>query len=264
MNESKTCKECGKVKPLTCFGKNRTYSDGHDSKCKECRAAYYKQYAKRNAAKIREYEKEYVRRNREAIRAKRKKYYEENKGKILSKNAEYRENHREEIKKYFRDRYKNLRREILDSQKEYNKTHREEKKEYLKAYYRANKTRLKEQNLRRQRERLRRDPSFKLKRQARLLIWRSFNHKEYTKPNRSEEILGCKISDFVSYLRQTWLDKYGGEWNGQPCHIDHIVPLAIAKTEEDIVRLCHYTNLRLLTPEDNMEKSDKLITKEEV
>ena len=37
-------------------------------------------------------------------------------------------------------------------------------------------------------------------------------------------------------------------------HIDHIVPLATAQTEEDVIKLCHYTNLQLLTAKDNLEK----------
>ena len=37
-------------------------------------------------------------------------------------------------------------------------------------------------------------------------------------------------------------------------HIDHIVPLATAKTEADVVRLCHYTNLQPLWAIDNRRK----------
>ena len=31
-----------------------------------------------------------------------------------------------------------------------------------------------------------------------------------------------------------------------------------AKTEKDVYRLCHYTNLQLLNAKDNLIKSDKL------
>lgn len=41
-------------------------------------------------------------------------------------------------------------------------------------------------------------------------------------------------------------------------HIDHKIPLATAKSKEDIIKLCHYTNLQLLTAEDNMKKHDKI------
>lgn len=258
MIDVKICKSCGREKSLDFFGKNKTYADGHDSKCKECRAVYYRQYAQKNANKKKDYRKRYYEENKDAIHIKQKEYYKKNKEKILSRAAEYREQHREELTQYFKDRYRKNRRKILDSRKEYNEKHRPEKIVYLRDYYRKNKKRLAKQNYERQRERTKNDPAYKLKRQIGLLIWRSFNQKEYIKPARSEEILGCTRDFFVKYLKQTWLDKYGTEWTGQPCHIDHIVPLATAKTKEDVVKLCHYTNLRLLTPEDNMEKSDSL------
>ena len=44
-----------------------------------------------------------------------------------------------------------------------------------------------------------------------------------------------------------------GKW-----HIDHIIPLSTAITEEDVIRLCHYTNLQPLWAEDNLKKSNKL------
>ena len=40
--------------------------------------------------------------------------------------------------------------------------------------------------------------------------------------------------------------------------IEDIIPLATAKTEEDVIKLCHYTNLQLLKGEDNLSKGDKL------
>ena len=221
MGQIKVCKMCGGKKPIEHFYKGRL-------KCKKC------------------------------MGVESKKRYEKNKSIRLKQAAKYREEHREELIKYFRERYKNNRKEILEKQKDYASKHREERRQYLKDYYRKNKKRLAKQNYERQRERAKNDSTYKLKRQIGLLLWRSFNQKEYIKPVRSEEILGCTRDFFVKYLKQTWLDEYGVEWTGQPCHIDHIVPLATAHTVEDVYRLCHYTNLRLLTPEDNMDKSDSL------
>lgn len=41
-------------------------------------------------------------------------------------------------------------------------------------------------------------------------------------------------------------------------NIDHIIPLATAKNEEDVMKLCHYSNLQLLKAKDNIEKGAKL------
>lgn len=40
--------------------------------------------------------------------------------------------------------------------------------------------------------------------------------------------------------------------------IDHIIPLSIAKNEEEVIKLCHYTNLQLLRAEDNIKKGNKI------
>lgn len=45
----------------------------------------------------------------------------------------------------------------------------------------------------------------------------------------------------------TW-DNYG-DW-----HVDHVVPLCSADTEEKLYELCHYTNLQPLWAADNISK----------
>lgn len=258
MEQTKTCKECGATKPILEFYKNNTYADGYTSKCKKCILAYHRQYQKDNKEKLRKKSRERYQKHKVELAIKSRENYLKHKKERLAKAAEYRKAHREQLKQYFRDRYKANSRQILDSRKEYNEAHREERKIYLKTYYRKNKERLAKQNYERQKRRIQNDSIYKLKRQIGLLIWRSFNQRGYVKPAHSEKILGCKLDEFTAYLKQSWLDKYGVEWIGQPCHIDHIVPLATAKTKEDVIKLCHYTNLRLLTPEDNMQKSDSL------
>ena len=51
------------------------------------------------------------------------------------------------------------------------------------------------------------------------------------------------------------LDNHGTYWE-----IDHIIPLATATTEEDIIRLNHYTNLQPLEAYYNRHiKKDKIL-----
>lgn len=50
----------------------------------------------------------------------------------------------------------------------------------------------------------------------------------------------------------TWENR--NEW-----HIDHITPLSSAKTEEELYKLCHYTNLQPLWAEENLKKGNKII-----
>ena len=103
------------------------------------------------------------------------------------------------------------------------------------------------------------DPIYKLKCQTRKIVYQSFARKGGIKPERSEQVIGLPIDDFVLYLKSTYKEVYGKEWDGvEKVHIDHIIPLATATTEEEVLRLCHYTNLRLITAEDNQRKGAKL------
>ena len=47
--------------------------------------------------------------------------------------------------------------------------------------------------------------------------------------------------------------------NRNKWHIDHVIPLSSANTEEEVLNLCHYTNLQPLWVKENLEKSNKLI-----
>jgi hypothetical protein len=42
-------------------------------------------------------------------------------------------------------------------------------------------------------------------------------------------------------------------------HVDHKIPLASAKTKEELIKLCHYTNLQPLWMDENLSKGAKII-----
>jgi hypothetical protein len=42
-------------------------------------------------------------------------------------------------------------------------------------------------------------------------------------------------------------------------HIDHITHLSSVKTEEEVYKLCHYSNLQPLWAEDNLKKENKIL-----
>ena len=103
------------------------------------------------------------------------------------------------------------------------------------------------------------DNIYRLKSKIRYLIYGSLNRKKYPKNFHSEEIIGISIEWFIKYLLSTFKNRYGREWDGvEKVHIDHIIPLATAKTEEEVIRLNHFSNLQLLTAEDNIKKNHKL------
>ena len=76
------------------------------------------------------------------------------------------------------------------------------------------------------------------------------------KRKTSMKILGCSFNEFKIHIEKQFLK--GMTWeNRSEWHIDHIVPISSAKTEEDVIKLNHYTNLRPLWAKDNLIKSNK-------
>ena len=103
------------------------------------------------------------------------------------------------------------------------------------------------------------NPILRFKNNIRALIYHSFKRSrgKYCKSLKSEIILGCTIEEFKLYIlskcpSNTSLDEFGQFGY----HIDHIIPISLASTEEEIIKLCHYTNLQPLWWLDNIKKSN--------
>ena len=79
------------------------------------------------------------------------------------------------------------------------------------------------------------------------------------KSKHTFEIVGCTPEFLKEHLGTQFID--GMSWNNRSeWHIDHIIPLSSAKTEEEIYKLCHYSNLQPLWAEDNLSKGNKVFT----
>lgn len=72
-------------------------------------------------------------------------------------------------------------------------------------------------------------------------------------------LLGCSWAEAQAHLIQTAILKYGS-YSEAPnvYHIDHKLPLSKATNVEEMVKRCHISNLRYLTPADNMAKGARL------
>jgi hypothetical protein len=103
------------------------------------------------------------------------------------------------------------------------------------------------------------DPIFKLKDNIRRRINVFLSLKKIPKNSSTFDIVGCTPQFLKEYLENKFTE--GMSWGlvGKYIHIDHIIPLSSAKTEEEVIKLCHYTNLQPLWGKDNMSKGSKLI-----
>jgi len=166
---------------------------------------------------------------------------------------------------------------VSDTKKEYMKEYRQRNKEKLKDYienwrienvdkfqsgrknyYEKKKEEIKKKNYEYCKTRKSTDPLYKLSRGIRALILISFRNQFTTKSKKTIEILGCSFDEFKSYLESKFDDKMNWENQGTYWHMDHIIPISSAQTEEDVYRLNHYTNFQPLYWEDNLKKSNKV------
>lgn len=101
------------------------------------------------------------------------------------------------------------------------------------------------------------DPVFVMSERVRARIKSALRYGGYTKRSSTAHILGCSFEFLKGWLESQFLP--GMTWeNRDKWHIDHKTPLASAKTEEDIIRLNHYTNLQPLWAGDNQRKGAKM------
>jgi hypothetical protein len=70
--------------------------------------------------------------------------------------------------------------------------------------------------------------------------------------------LGCSPQFLKEHIEKQFSDGMSWELVGKYIHIDHIIPLSSANTEEELYKLCHYSNLQPLWAEDNLKKSNKI------
>lgn len=95
---------------------------------------------------------------------------------------------------------------------------------------------------------------FKLKTDMRNSVNRYLKYRS----QKTFDIVGCSPEFLKEHLESQFIDGMGWD-NRVEWHIDHIIPLSSAKTEDDLYRLCHYTNLQPLWAEDNLKKSNKIL-----
>ena len=78
----------------------------------------------------------------------------------------------------------------------------------------------------------------------------------YSKKSRTYDILGIDYEEFKIYIENQFLE--GMTWgNHGKWHLDHKIPISWGKTEEEVIKLNHYTNFQPLWTCDNLSKGNK-------
>jgi len=238
----KICTKCNIEKELGEFYKRKDSKDGYRTDCKECRDNIVKIYQEKNYDKVSEIKRKYYLNNKNDVIERTKIWQNENKDKYKEISKKYREKPevKKRLKSYHLENYKN------------NENYKLKRKEYSK----NNNDKINE----RHRERYKNDNLYKIKFMVRGIIWKSLNRKNYKKGSKSEIILGCSFEEFKIYLEskfENWMfwENYG-LYNGELNYgwdVDHIIPLSSAESEEEIIKLNHYTNLQPLCSKVNRD-----------
>jgi hypothetical protein len=221
----KVCTKCNIEKEIFEFSSDKNTKSGVRSHCKVCTKQVYirnkeKVLARQKEIYDAEKKRQYYQANLEQHSKNSKKYHEENKAKIL-----------------------------LNKKEKYDPNLKKE-------YYEKNKTKLNKVASNRISEKRKNDCIFRLKHNIASLIRNGIKKKGYLKSKRTEEIIGCTVEELLNHLSSMFVEGMSFENHGE-WHIDHIIPLVTAKTEEEVIKLNRYTNLQPLWAKDNLIKSGK-------
>lgn len=134
---------------------------------------------------------------------------------------------------------------------------KEQHLEHKKEYYLQNKDAVVRRVMDYRNERLRTDPHFKMIENTRTLIRNAFKRKFTKKSGKTLDILGCNFEHFKSHIENKFDEKMNWDNQGTYWVLDHIKPIALAETYDDIIRLNHYTNFQPLEKLENISKGKK-------
>ncbi len=219
----KICKDCKIEQEIERYTKDKSRKDGLSDWCKACLALY-----------------RFI--NRDKNRARRKIYY--------------RNNLTDEYKAYLVI-YRKSRKHIQQKWERENYTRR---KEYRRIYFENNphiKKKISE-NIKKKRREI---PMVKLTCALRSRIYAAIKNFDLKKQSSIKSILGADIKTVKAFIEKQFKKGMTWENHGQyGWHIDHKIPFSSAKTEEELLILCHYTNLQPLWAKENLSKGDKILS----
>lgn len=222
----KLCNGCNIEKTLENFIYRKDI-ERYESKCVDCTKKYLKEY--------------YIN-NKKNILNNSNLYYKNNTEKVLSTVKIYRENNIDKVKKWRTDYYINNSENIKEKTKNWRKENKE-------------KRNTQEKNKREN------DIIYKLIHNLRCRTNTYFKKKNIDRKSKTFEIIGCSSIFLKEHLEKQFTEGMSWDNHGRfGWHIDHIIPLSSANTDEEIYKLCHYTNLQPLWWQENLSKGIKIKT----
>jgi len=160
---------------------------------------------------------------------------------LLLKKQEYRKNNPEKYKAETKKYYEKTKKVQYLKRKKWINENRETYNQYFRTMKKNN-------------------PLYKLSCTVRGRINNLLKRKSIKKKYRTFDLIGCSSQFLKEHLENQFTDGMNWGNHGQfGWHIDHRIPLDSVKTEDELYKLCHYTNLQPLWWLDNIHKSAKVV-----
>jgi hypothetical protein len=144
---------------------------------------------------------------------------------------------------------------VREQQKQYREKNIEQERNRLKTWAKNNRKVINEYNNKKRSN----DSLCKLTDNVRRRVNKFLTLNKITKRNKTFSIVGCSPEFLKEHIENQFTEGMSWELMGKYIHIDHRIPLSSAKSEEEVYKLCHYTNLQPLWAEDNLSKGNKIL-----
>lgn len=248
----KTCTRCFEEKPLEQYHNQKAQKDGKQPHCRTCQSISAAKYRAENKEKIAADKRAYYERNKDVVSEKGKAYRDANIERLRAQKAAYAAANKDKRKAYVAANAE----KIAEKERAYRQKHLER----ITARHAAHKRNNREAINIYQKRRYAEEPLYRLGRTYRTRILDALRRGGYTKRSKTWGLLGCDLATFKKHIESLFLPGMTWENRGKyGWHVDHVMPLASAKTQEDIERLCHYTNTQPLWAMDNHRKGCKIL-----
>lgn len=137
------------------------------------------------------------------------------------------------------------------------KKHAANGKESLRRWKCTNKARWRALKAAWHKKQMKESPAYRLKITLRARLHVVLKSRGFKKRCAMNAVLGCNAEFLKGYIEAQFLP--GMSWDRRTeFHVDHRIPLSSAKTEAEMIALCHYTNLRPMWAIENLLKGSKI------
>lgn len=235
----KRCTKCKKHKQLNEFNRDNARKDGLRPSCKECK-------------------KKWIEQNRSVVKALSKNWYEKNKDHVNQNSNKWYGQNKQKQKYYSMEYRQKNTKKLSESKRKWYEKNKDKCREKSKTYYKSNREKI-VANIKDRRDS---DSVFRLRNNISSLIRASIRNGGFRKNTKTMQILGCSFLDFKQYLDMRFIERYGilpeDVLKDFDIHVDHIIPVSSALSEEELISLNHFSNLEYRFACENQSKGAKI------